>query len=108
MIEMRGYIDRKGRAVFKEWFDELDAAASAKVAIALTRMELGNFSNAKGVGSSVLEYRIDWGAGYRIYFAKDGDALIILLAGGTKRRQDSDIETALSRWADYKLRKKGT
>lgn len=107
MVEMRGYIDRNGRAVFKEWFDELEAAASAKVAIALTRMELDNFSNTKGVGSSVLEYRIDWGAGYRIYFAKDGDALIILLAGGTKRRQDSDIETALSHWADYKLRKKG-
>src|SRR5689334_21568797 len=102
MVEIRGYIDRHGRALFKEWFDGLDAAASAKVTIALTRMELGNFSNTKGVGSSVLEYRIDWGAGYRIYFARDGDALVILLAGGTKRRQDSDIETALSRWADYK------
>ncbi len=84
MIEIRGYIDPKGRAVFKQWFAELDTAASAKVAMALTRMELGNFANAKGVRGGVLEYRIDWGPGYRIYFGKDGDTVVILLAGRHK------------------------
>ena len=64
-------------------------------------------SNAKGVGAGVLEYRIDFGPGYRIYFGQDGVDLVILLAGGTKRRQQRDVETAQTRWADYKERKKG-
>ena len=67
--------------------------------------ELGNFSNVKGVGGGVFEYRIDFGPGYRVYFGKDGDAVVILLGGGTKKRQDRDIATAHDRWADYKKRK---
>ena len=55
--------------------------------IALTRMELGNFSRAKGVGAGVYEYKIDFGPGYRNYFGKDGERLIILIGGGTKKRQ---------------------
>ena len=68
-------------------------------------MEQGNLSNAKGVGAGLFEYRIDFGPGYRIYFGRDGDALIILLAGGTKQRQRQDIATAQARWMDYKRRK---
>lgn len=60
------------------------------------------------MGGGVSEYRIDTGPGYRIYFGRDGDALIILLAGGTKRRQQEDIEAARVRWTDYKARKKGS
>jgi putative addiction module killer protein len=67
-------------------------------------LELGNFSNVKGVGAGVFEYRIDFGPGYRVYFGKDGDTLVILLSGGTKKRQDRDIATA-HRWKDYKKRK---
>jgi putative addiction module killer protein len=59
----------------------------------------------KGVGSGVQEYRIDFGPGYRIYFGKDGDRLVILLGGGTKRRQQKDIALALERWTDYRKRK---
>ena len=70
-------------------------------------MSLGNFSNAKGVGEGVLEYRIDYGPGYRAYFGKDGDRLVILVAGGTKKRQQADIKTAQARWAEYKKRKAG-
>ena len=66
------------------------------VATAVHRMEQGNFSNVKGVGAGVYEYRIDFGPGYRIYFGKDGDRLVILLAGGTKKRQDADITAAKS------------
>jgi putative addiction module killer protein len=67
------------------------------VTVSLARIERGNLSNVKSVGAGVLEYRIDWGLGYRIYFGKDGDQLVILLAGGTKRRQQRDIEQAQQR-----------
>ncbi len=76
------------------------------MAMALARMELGNFSNAKGVGAGVFEYKIDFGPGYRIYFGRDGERIVILLGGGTKKRQQQDILTAQGRWTDYKQRKK--
>ena len=63
-------------------------------------------SSAKGVGGGVLEYRIDSGPGYRIYFGRDGDTMIVLLGGGTKRRQQRDIETARGFWRDYRRRKR--
>lgn len=69
-------------------------------------MEQGNLSNAKGVGSGVFEYRIDFGPGYRIYFARDGDHMIILLGGGTKKKQQRDIALAVERRHDYKRRRK--
>jgi putative addiction module killer protein len=75
------------------------------VAVALARLEQGNLSNAKGVGESVLEYRIDWGPGYRAYFGRDGDRLVILLTGGTKKRQQRDIDAAKALWADYRRRR---
>ncbi len=84
----------------------MNANAAAKVATAIHRMEQGNFSNVKGVGAGVYEFRIDFGPGYRIYFGKDGDQLVILLAGGTKKRQDADIASAKERWRDYKRRKR--
>lgn len=69
-------------------------------------MEQGNWSNAKGVGGGVLEYKIDFGPGYRIYFGKDGDRLVIPIAAGTKKRQDKEIAAARECWNDYKRRKK--
>lgn len=72
---------------------------------ALTRLAQGNFSNVKGVGSGVFECHINFGPGYRVYFAKDGDRLVILLGGGTKKHQQQDVQTALDRWQDYKRRK---
>ena len=105
-MEIKEYADSRGASPFGKWFAGLDARAAAKVAIAITRLELGNMSNVKGVGSGVQEYRIDFGPGYRIYFGRDGDTLVILLAGGTKKRQQKDIEAAQARWADYKARKR--
>lgn len=87
------------------WFQALEGVAAAKVTTAVRRLELGNFSNVKSVGAGVLEYRIDFGPGYRVYFGKDGDAIVILLGGGTKKRQDRDIAIAHERWSDYKKRK---
>ena len=100
------YIDPFGRSPFAGWFQTIDARAAAKVTVALSRIENGNLSNTKGVGSGVLEYRIDFGPGYRIYFGKDGDELVILLAGGTKQRQQNDVQKALQHWRDYKVRKR--
>lgn len=106
-MELIEFLDEAGRSPFAEWFNDLVAQPAAKVAAALARMEQGNLSNAKGVGSGVMEYRIDAGLGYRVYFGRDGQSLIILLAGGTKRRQQNNIEAAQERWAAYKARKRG-
>ena len=105
MLELRYYLGSGGRNPFEDWFSGLEAAAAAKVSVALARVEQGNLSNVKGVGEGVLEYRLDWGPGYRVYFGRDGDVLVILLTGGTKRRQQRDIETAKALWADYKQRR---
>lgn len=105
MFELRYYLASDRSSPFEEWFAGLHAPDAAKVTTALARLEQGNLSNAKGVGEGVLEYRIDWGPGYRVYFGRDGDVLVILLTGGTKRRQQRDIETAKSLWTDYKRRR---
>jgi putative addiction module killer protein len=106
MIEIRGYIEQNGNKRFAQWLEGLDAAAAAKVTIALARMEQGNLSKVKGVGSGVPQSGIDFGPGYRIYFGKDGDRLVILIGGGTKKRQQQDIAAAQECWAAYKRRKK--
>ncbi len=106
MVAIREYVDPEGRSPYARWFNRLDAQAAAKVTTALVRMEQGNLSNAKGVGAGVFEHRIDFGPGYRVYFGKDGDALIILLGGGTKKRQQRDIETAQDFWQEYRRRKR--
>ena len=105
MIDVLEYHNGRGDSPFALWFSKLDAQAAAKVGTALYRMELGNLSNVKGVGSGVFEFKIDFGAGYWIYFGKDGEKIIILLGGGTKKRQNADIEAALACWQDYKKRK---
>ncbi len=107
MATLQYYVDANDRSPFAEWFDALDAAAVARVTVALVRLGERKLGNTKGVGAGVLEYRIDFGPGYRVYFGRDGDALIILLAGGTKKRQPRDIETAKQRWQEYKARKRG-
>ncbi len=106
MIEIREYITAQGGSPYARWFDGLNARAAAKVATALVRIEQGNLSGAKGVGAGVSEYRIDFGPGYRVYFGRDGDTLIILLCGGTKKRQQKDIVLAQDLWREYKQRKR--
>ncbi len=106
MLEIRYYVASGGRQPFAEWFAGLDPVARAKVAGAIVRMEQGNLSNVRGVGEGVIEYRIDFGPGYRVYFGRDGETLIILLAGGTKRRQQADIEAAIANWRKYKQDKR--
>mgnify|MGYP001152442030 CR=1 FL=1 len=93
-----------GSSPYADWFNSLDPVAAAKVTVAKSRMELGNLSNVKwfrGIG----EYKINWGQGYRIYLAKDGQRIILLLGGGTKKTQKADIGRAMMLWENYKLRK---
>ena len=95
------YIRPDGSIPYKKWFDSLDAQAAAKVTTAKLRMELGNTSNIKWF-SGIGEFIIDWGPGYRIYLAKDGETLIVLFGGGTKKRQPADIQSARALWQEYK------
>ncbi|MFI3155531.1 MAG: type II toxin-antitoxin system RelE/ParE family toxin [Methylococcaceae bacterium] len=104
-MNVQEYIREDGSIPYQKWFDNLDAVAAAKVAVAKLRLELGNTSNIKwfdGIG----EYKINWGAGYRIYLAQDGKQLIVLFGGGTKNNQQSDIEQAKVLYHEYKKRKK--
>lgn len=106
VLQLLAYRDGGGREPFHVWFDTLDRHAAAKVATVLARLGQGNLSEVKSVGAGVFERRIDWGPGYRVYFGRDGQRLVILLGGGTKQNQQRDIAVAHQRWADYKARRK--
>lgn len=104
-IRIKEFLREDESNPYRKWFDDLEANAAAKVATALVRLEMGNTSNIKwfaGIG----EIRIDWGPGYRIYLAEDGEALVILFGGGTKKSQQKDIEKAKALHVEYKQRKK--
>lgn len=106
MIEVRQYIDRLGRNPFERWLGRLDEVTRFRVAQVIARISNGNLSAAKPVGRGVSEVRLDFGPGYRIYYGRDGDALVILLGGGTKQRQHNDIALAQDLWREYKKQKK--
>jgi len=104
-MKVEEYIKQDGSNPYKEWFDSLDAQAAAKIAVAKARLELGNTSNIKwfkGIG----EYVIDWGPGYRIYLVQEAKSLIILFGGGTKKKQQVDIDKVKVLLKEYKSRKK--
>lgn len=107
MIRVEEYITEERYSPFADWFDSLDVHAANKVNTYLTRIAEGNTSSLKPIKGAFQEIRIDWGPGYRVYAGKDGDTLIILLGGGTKQRQQKDIEKAEDLWEEYKERKKG-
>jgi putative addiction module killer protein len=104
-MRVHEYIKEDGSNPYKEWFDSLDAQAAAKITVAKARLELGNTSNVKWL-EGIGEYRINWGPGYRIYLAQDGKSLIVLFGGGTKKKQQADIERAKELFKEYKTRKK--
>ena len=105
VILVREYLDERGRSPYAVWFDSLDQTAAIKVTVALERLSQGHTAAIKAVVEGVWEYKIDSGPGYRIYFGKDGDRLVILLGGGTKKRQQNDISAAKAIWKTYKQRK---
>lgn len=98
------YLREDGTSPYEEWFIGLDTVAAARITIVKLKMEQGNLSNVKWFGG-IGEYRLDWGPGYRVYIGKDGEKLIILLGGGTKKGQQKDIDKAEALWKEYKERK---
>lgn len=106
--ELRTYETADGRRPFDEWLDRLrDRVTLARIASRLNRVALGNLGDAKSVGGGVSELRLAFGSGYRIYFAQDGDRIILLLCGGDKGSQPNDVRTAKTYLEDYKRRGHG-
>jgi putative addiction module killer protein len=106
LIRILEYLDRRGRSLYAEWLDSLQHEAAAKVVEAVFRMSQGNHSNIKAVGAGVLERKVNFGPGYRIYFGRDGDRLVVLLGGSSKQDQQKAIEAARGHWRDYRARKR--
>ena len=105
MIEIRHYVTRAGKDVFDDWLSRLaDVRAQAKIAIRINRLAAGNFGDSKPLRQGLHELRIDWGPGYRVYYAMLRRERALLLCGGDKRRQSSDIARALGCLKDYKER----
>lgn len=105
MIEIRRYQPVSGKVSVTEWLSGLrDMSARARIEIRLKRLAIGNFGDCKPVGEGVLELRVDVGAGYRLYCARHGELLMILLCGGDKGSQHEGIKRAKDYWADWKRR----
>ena len=106
MIEIRHYVTRAGKDVFDDWLTELaDARAQAKIATRINRLAAGNSGDCKSLRQGLYELRVDWGPGYRVYYAMIGKACVLLLCGGDKRKQAADIERALEYLRDYNERR---
>jgi putative addiction module killer protein len=107
MYELRHYCTSDGADLIGRWLNQLsDKQARARVAARLIRLHNGNFGDCRSVGAGVWELRIDWGPGYRIYYAIDGKHVVLLLEGGDKRTQSADIDRAIERWVDWQKRRK--
>jgi putative addiction module killer protein len=105
MIEVRRYITATGKDVFGEWLASLkDARARAKVAARVARLAVGNFGDCRPLREGVWELRINWGPGYRVYYAMLERTCVLLLCGGDKRKQAADIKRAIEYWNDYQER----
>jgi putative addiction module killer protein len=95
-----------GKAPFVEWLESLaDARARALIKVRLDRVRLGNLGDCKALRGGLFEFRVDYGPGYRVYFGKAGERVVVLLCGGGKKSQASDISIARRYWADYRSRK---
>ena len=100
-FEIQEYVEN-GRSPYAEWFDDLDNVTADRVDKYLRRLEQGNFGAAKALQAGVFELRMDFGPGYRVYYGRHGRTVILLLGGGSKRRQDADITAAVARWKRFK------
>ncbi|HTV48172.1 MAG TPA: type II toxin-antitoxin system RelE/ParE family toxin [Phycisphaerae bacterium] len=105
MIEVLHYVNESGRDMVRHWLDELrDRRAAARIVIRMDRLAEGNFGDWQPLREGVCELRIDYGPGYRVYYAMAGRTCVLLLCGGDKRKQAADIDRAVSYWRDYKRR----
>ncbi|MGO9863136.1 MAG: type II toxin-antitoxin system RelE/ParE family toxin [Terriglobales bacterium] len=102
MIEVRRYLTRTGRDVFGEWLARIkDNRTRAKIMVRIDRLSAGNFGDCKSLRGGLFELRIDWGPGYRVYYALDGQTCVLLLCGGDKRKQSADVIRAAEYLRDY-------
>lgn len=107
MYEIRNYLSCDGQDPYSLWLTGLaDRRATARILVRVGRLAAGNFGDCKPVQNGVWELRMDWGPGYRVYYAQAGKSLILLLAGGIKRKQQADIDAAVIRWNDWQDREK--
>ncbi|MGD0769909.1 MAG: type II toxin-antitoxin system RelE/ParE family toxin [Tepidisphaeraceae bacterium] len=105
MIEVRRFLTESGVDVVGQWLADLnDERARARINIRIARMAAGNFGDCRSLGKGVFELRIDYGPGYRVYFARIGPAIVLLLCGGDKRRQSADINQAIAFLNNYHRR----
>jgi len=105
VIGVRHYLSRAGKDVFDDWLTQLaDLHAQAKIASRINRVAAGNFGDCKPLRPGLYELRVDWGPGYRVYYAMIGRECVLLLCGGDKRKQSADIERASEYLRDYKAR----
>ena len=103
MFQVLTYVDDEGCKPYADWLAKLaDRHARARVLVRVSRMVAGNFGDCKHVSDGVWELRIDWGPGYRVYYAQSGNHLVLLLTGGDKRKQQADIDAAVGYWNDWK------
>jgi len=105
-VEVLEYENDTGQNAYNKWLNNLSDEAFTKISAAIAQMKAGNLGDVKPEGQGVSARRINWGPGLRIYFGKDGQKLVLLLGGGTKRRQDRDIKAAQKNWAEYKKNKR--
>jgi len=105
MNEIAHYLTPEDRDVYQEWLDSLaDRHAKARVMTRVERLRQGNYGECRPLENGVWELKIDWGPGYRIYYAQVGQKLVLLLIGGDKRKQATDIKTAVAYWRDWQRR----
>jgi putative addiction module killer protein len=99
------YVTPTGKNPFQEWLRGLrDARARARIRVRLNRIRIGNFGAVKPVGGGVLELVVPYGPGYRVYLARTGSTVVLLLCGGDKATQPRDISKAKNYWQDYQRR----
>ncbi len=105
VTHVRHYVTRAGKDVFDDWLSRLpDVRTQAKIAARINRIAAGNFGDCKPLGQGLWELRVDWGPGYRVYYALVGKFCVLLLCGGDKRKQPADIERARTYLKDYRER----
>lgn len=106
LVQVLEYVANDGSCPFRVWFDSLDAVPAARVNVYLERITNGNFSSVAPIGAGLSEIKLDFGPGYRIYFGKEGEYLVILLGGSSKKGQQKAIDRAKLMWQEYKASKK--
>jgi putative addiction module killer protein len=100
-MTVREYVTRDGRCPFREWLRGLDRTFTQRIQARVLRFELGNLGDSKALGGGVHEARFDFGPGFRLYFGREGETIVLLLCGGDKSTQSKDIDRARVFWKEY-------